>query len=321
MGGRDRRDCERPAREEIGRLCAPPTPVDRTIPRPKRTVTTCLRFNLLARSFRAVAVQSVGDVESMVTSRQVDANCATGSRQMRCDIGHGPAAGLVTVGEQQHVPVRERAPIRMTPGACTSGPSRHGVVGEDLGCGSCAFLAFDDDNGGVRSGEHVRQVVKRSRPRHRPERPFGSHPAHGADDFLAVSSHPPGYDKGAPPVPGVVGPRLRWRICRRFFGPQRGPVGLGCIGGHGHDRRRPAVHIRLCSRRPFTVGQGLEHSRVRAHFPIPSIAASERTASPCDVHDRYAASATGSPPRASSVAKSAQRPVRRLIRNEPGDRS
>ena len=39
MGGRDRRDCERPAREEIGRLCAPPTPVDRTIPRPKRTVT------------------------------------------------------------------------------------------------------------------------------------------------------------------------------------------------------------------------------------------------------------------------------------------
>ena len=40
-GGRDRRDCERPAREEIGRLCAPPTPVDRTIPRPKRTVTLC----------------------------------------------------------------------------------------------------------------------------------------------------------------------------------------------------------------------------------------------------------------------------------------
>ena len=38
-GARDRRDSERPAREEIGRLCAPTTPVDRTIPRPERTVT------------------------------------------------------------------------------------------------------------------------------------------------------------------------------------------------------------------------------------------------------------------------------------------
>ena len=52
-GARDRRDSERPAREEIGRLCAPTTPVDRTIPRPKRTVSNRSATPWLPRRARA----------------------------------------------------------------------------------------------------------------------------------------------------------------------------------------------------------------------------------------------------------------------------